>query len=153
MKIECTKEEFKVLLDMVYAGNILINSMRSQEEKIEEYANMEQFFLSKAKEYGLENIAEYDEEYSEYIPTREYEDEDFNGYIDEYETRVFWEELIMRLARRDALNYAGDVDQDITKAALKEMQFKLEDKYEEEIEANGIMNLKVITWNENNANS
>ncbi|QEH68312.1 hypothetical protein QTL86_12485 [Cellulosilyticum sp. ST5] len=153
MKIECTKEEFKVLLDMVYAGNILINSMRSQEEKIEEYANMEQFFLSKAKEYGLENIAEYDEEYSEYIPTREYEDEDFNGYIDEYETRVFWEELIMRLARRDALNYAGDVDQDITKAALKEMQLKLEDKYEEEIEANGIMNLKVITWNENNANS
>lgn len=153
MKIECTKEEFKVLLDMVYAGNILINSMRSQEEKIEEYANMEQFFLSKAKEYGLENIAEYDEEYSEYIPTREYEDEDFNGYIDEYETRVFWEELIMRLARRDALNYAGDVDQDISKAALKEMQLKLEDKYEEEIEANGIMNLKVITWNENNANS
>lgn len=153
MKIECTKEEFKVLLDMVYAGNILINSMRSQEEKIEEYANMEQFFLSKAKEYGLENIAEYDEEYSEYIPTREYEDEDFNGYIDEYETRVFWEELIMRLARRDALNYAGDVDQDITKAALKEMQLKLEDKYEEEIEANGIMNLKVITWNEHNANS
>ncbi len=153
MKIECTKEEFKVLLDMVYAGNILINSMRSQEEKIEEYANMEQFFLSKAKEYGLENIAEYDEEYSEYIPTREYEDEDFNGYIDEYETRVFWEELIMRLARRDALNYAGDVDQEITKAALKEMQLKLEDKYEEEIEANGIMNLKVITWNENNANS
>lgn len=153
MKIECTKEEFKVLLDMVYAGNVLINSMRSQEEKIEEYANMEQFFLSKAKEYGLENIAEYDEEYSEYIPTREYEYEDFNGYIDEYETRVFWEELIMRLARRDALNYAGDVDQDITKAALKEMQLKLEDKYEEEIEANGIMNLKVITWNENNANS
>ncbi len=153
MKIECTKEEFKVLLDMVYAGNILINSMRSQEEKIEEYANMEQFFLSKAKEYGLENIAEYDEEYSEYIPTREYEYEDFNGYIDEYETRVFWEELIMRLARRDALNYAGDVDQEITKAALKEMQLKLEDKYEEEIEANGIMNLKVITWNENNANS
>ena len=153
MKIECTKEEFKVLLDMVYAGNILINGMRSQEEKMEEYASMEQFFLSKAKEYGLENIAEYDEEYSEYIPTREYEDEDFNEYIDEYETRVFWEELVMRLARRDALNYAGDVDQDITKAALKEMQLKLEDKYEEEIEANGIMNLKVVTWHEDNSNS
>lgn len=49
MKIECTKEEFKVLLDMVYAGNILINSMRSQEEKIEEYANMEQFFYLRLK--------------------------------------------------------------------------------------------------------
>lgn len=150
MKIECTKEEFKVLLDMVYAGNILINSMRSQEEKIKPYAEMEQFFLQQAEAYGLENIAEYDEEYKEYVPTREYEDEEFNEYIDDYETRVFWEELVMRLARRDALNYAGDVDQDITRAALKEMQLKLEDKYEEEIEANGIMNLKVVTWTENN---
>lgn len=149
MKIECTKEEFKVLLDMVYAGNILINSMRSQEEKVKEYADMEQFLLSQAKSYGLDHVAEYDEEYKEYMPTREYEDEEFNQYIDDYETRVFWEELVMRLARRDALNYAGDVDQDITRAALKEMQLKLEDKYEEEIEANGIMNLKVVTWAEN----
>lgn len=153
MKIECTKEEFKVLLDMVYAGNILINSMRSQHEKIKEYADMEQYFFAKAKEYDLENLAEYDEEYNEYIPTREYEDEEFNQYIDEYETRVFWEELVMRLARRDALNYAGDVDQDITRAALKEMQLQLEEKYDEEIEANGIMNLKIVTWDKENSNS
>ncbi len=153
MKIECTKEEFKVLLDMVYAGNILINSMRSQHEKIKEYADMEQYFFAKAKEYDLENLVEYDEEYNEYIPTREYEDEEFNQYIDEYETRVFWEELVMRLARRDALNYAGDVDQDITRAALKEMQLQLEEKYDEEIEANGIMNLKIVTWDKENSNS
>ncbi len=153
MKIECTKEEFKVLLDMVYAGNILMNSMRSQDEKIKEYVDMEQYFFAKAKEYDLENLVEYDEEYSEYIPTREYEDEEFNQYIDEYETRVFWEELVMRLARRDALNYAGDVDQDITRAALKEMQLKLEEKYDEEIEANGIMNLKIVTWDKEDSNS
>ena len=153
MKIECTKEEFKVLLDMVYAGNILINSMRSQHEKIKEYADMEQYFFAKAKEYDLENLVEYDEEYNEYIPSREYEDEEFNQYIDEYETRVFWEELVMRLARRDALNYAGDVDQDITRAALKEMQLQLEEKYDEEIEANGIMNLKIVTWDKEDSNS
>ena len=153
MKIECTKEEFKVLLDMVYAGNILMNSMRSQDKKIKEYVDMEQYFFAKAKEYDLENLVEYDEEYSEYIPTREYEDEEFNQYIDEYETRVFWEELVMRLARRDALNYAGDVDQDITRAALKEMQLKLEEKYDEEIEANGIMNLKIERWDKEDSNS
>ena len=55
----------------------------------------------------------------------------------------------MRLARRDALNYAGDVDQNITKAALKEMQLGFEEKYEEEIEANGIMNLKIVKLEEN----
>ena len=102
---------------------------------------------------SLENVIEYDEEYSEYIPTREYEDEEFNQYVDEYETHVFWEELIMRLARRDALNYAGDVDQDIAPAALREMQFKLEERYEEEIESNGIMNLKVVTWDKEGSNS
>ncbi|MEE1073320.1 MAG: hypothetical protein U0L26_13235, partial [Cellulosilyticum sp.] len=72
------------------------------------------------------------------------------NYIDEYDTSVFWDELVMRLARRDALNYAGDVDQNITRAALKEMQLGLEEKYEEEIEANGIMNLKIVKLEENN---
>ena len=78
------------------------------------------------------------------MPTHEYEEDEFNDYIDEYDTSVFWDELVMRLARRDALNYAGDVDQNITRAALKEMQLGLEEKYEEEIEANGIMNLKIV---------
>ncbi len=150
VKIECTKEEYKVLLDMIYAGNILLNGMRSQEEKLKEYSDLEQWIFSNAKSYGVEDVVEYDEEYEEYIPTRTYEEEELNEYIDEYETRVFWEELTMRLARRDALNYAGDVDQDITKAALRDMQDKLEEKYEEELEANGIMNLKVVTWENNN---
>ena len=42
MKIECTKEEFKTLMDLVYAGNLLINGPRSKEERVEAYANMEQ---------------------------------------------------------------------------------------------------------------
>ncbi len=151
MKIECTKEEYKALLDMVYAGNILLNGMRSKEEKLKNYSDLEQWIFSNAKSYELDDVVEYDEEYEEYVPTQSYEEEDINEYIDEYETRVFWEELIMRLARRDALNYAGDVDQDITKAALREMQDKLEDKYEEEVEANGIMNLKVVTWENNHS--
>lgn len=151
MKIECTKEEFRTLLDLVYAGNILINSTRSQEERIEEYAQMEQKIFALAKSFGLEDLIEYDEEFGEYMPTHEFEESEFNEYIDEYDTRVFWEELIMRLARRDALNYVGDVDPEMTKAQLKEMQLGLEEKYEEEIEANGIANLKIVKLTEENA--
>ena len=150
MKIECSKEEYKALLDMVYAGSILLNGMRNQEEKIESYLKMEQLIFKQASEHGITDAVVFDEEYKEYIPSHEYEEEEFNEYIDEYETRVFWEELVMRLARRDALNYAGDVDQNITKAELRVMQDGLEEKYEEELEANGIMNLKVITWNKEN---
>ena len=149
MKIECTKEEFKTLMDLVYAGSLLINGMRSQEERIEVYSNMEQHIYKMASEFGLEHLVEYSEEFGEFMPTHEYEEDEFNDYIDAYDTNVFWEELVMRLARRDALNYAGDVDQNITKAALKQMQLSLEEKYEEEIEANGIMNLKIVKREEN----
>lgn len=144
MKIECTKEEFKTLMDLVYAGNLLINGPRSKEERVQVYADMEQTIFKMAESFDLKGLVEYDDEFKEYIPTHEYEEDEFNDYIDEYDTTVFWDELVMRLARRDALNYAGDVDQNITKAALKEMQLSLEEKYEEEIEENGIMNLKIV---------
>ena len=148
MKIECTKEEFKTLMDLVYAGNLLINGPRSKEERVAQYADMEQEIYKMASSFGLEGLVEYSEESSEYMPTHEYEEDEFNNYIDEYDTSVFWDELVMRLARRDALNYAGDVDQNITRAALKEMQLGFEEKYEEEIEANGIMNLKIVKLEE-----
>ena len=150
MKFECTKEEFKTLMDLVYAGNLLINGPRSKEERVERYANMEQEIFKMAASFGIEGLIEYSEEFKEYMPTHEYEEDEFNDYIDEYDTSVFWDELVMRLARRDALNYADDVDQNITRAALKEMQLGLEEKYEEEIEANGIMNLKIVRLDENN---
>ena len=148
MKFEYTKEEFKTLMDLVYAGNLLINGPRSKEERVAKYANMEQEIFKMASSFGIEGLIEYSDEFKEYMPTHEYEEDEFNNYIDDYDTSVFWEELVMRLARRDALNYAGDVDQNITRVALKEMQLGFEEKYEEEIEANGIMNLKIVRLDE-----
>nr|WP_302598595.1 hypothetical protein [uncultured Cellulosilyticum sp.] len=144
MKIECTKEEFKTLMDLVYAGNLLINGPKSKEERVQRYSDMEQQIFAMAKEYGLDDLIEYDGEFEEYMPTHEYEEDEFNEYIDEYDTSVFWDELVMRLARRDALNYAGDVDQNVSPGALREMQLKWEEQYEEEIAENGIMNLKIV---------
>lgn len=144
MKIDCTKEEFRILLDLVYAGNILVNGMRSKEDRIQDYTQVEQKIFAMAKDFGLEEFIRYDEEFEEYMPTDDYEENSIDTYVDEYDTKVFWEELVMRLARRDALNYAGDIDQNITKAKLHEMQMQHEDKYEEEFEAHGLMRLKVI---------
>ncbi len=148
MNITCTKEEFKSLLDLVYAGNVLINGMRSQEERIQEYSQMEQSIFAMAKDFGFEELITYDEEFKEYTPTAAYEENGVDEYIDAYDTQVFWEELVMRLARRDALNYVGDVDPDMTKAQLKEMQMNLEEKYEQEFEENNLMNLKLIKLEE-----
>jgi hypothetical protein len=151
MNITGTKEEFKTLLELIYAGNILVNGMRSKEERVQEYAQMEQQVFAMAKDFELEGMVAYSEEFQEYMPTAEYEEEGIDEYIDAYDTHVFWEELVMRLARRDALNYAGDIDQTITKQKLSEMQMQLEEKYEEEFEENGLANLKLIKLNEEKA--
>ncbi len=148
MNIACTKEEFKQLLDLVYAGSVMINGMRSKEERVLPYFDMEQKIFAMAEGFQYEHLIAYNEEYKEYMPTETYEEDGINEYIDAYDTKVFWEELVMRLARRDALNYAGDVDQNVSKQKLNEMQMQLEEKYEEEFEENGLMNLKVVKISE-----
>ncbi len=149
MKIECTSEEFKILMDLVYAGNLLINGTKSSEKKIKPYQDMEQaIFKIGVDEHNLGNCVEYSDEFGEYMPTREYEDDTFNEYIDEYDTSVFYDELVMRLAARDARNHVGDIDREMSKADFNRLELELEEKYETEIEINDLMNLKVVTWPE-----
>ncbi|MEG0950606.1 MAG: hypothetical protein RSE96_01620, partial [Niameybacter sp.] len=108
MELKCTKEEFKALFDLVYAGNLLINGMREVDERIAPHSEMEQKIFAMAKEFGCEEFVEFDEEFNEYMPTRAYENSEVNDYIDAYEDKVFWEELVVRMSRRQALNELGD---------------------------------------------
>jgi hypothetical protein len=143
MKIECTQEEFETLLDMIYAGSVLINSTKSDEERIKKYFDMEQYFFKEAVERGLTEFIAFDETYQEYMPTRVYEDGEVNTYIDTYDDRVFWEELVLRLARRDVLNEVGDVNPDMTKAEVNTKQLALEEMYEDEFFYHGLSRLKI----------
>lgn len=144
MEIKCTKEEFKVLLDLVYAGNLLINGMRDVDNRILPHSEMEQKIFAMAKDFGLEELIEFDEEFGEYMPTRTYENSEVNDYIDLYEDKVFWEELVVRMARRQALNELGDENPDMTNAELRQRQIELEEYYEDEFIENGIYHLKWI---------
>ena len=144
MKIECTKEEFQQLFDLVYAGNVLINGLRGQEEKVAAYQQMEQTIFKMAASFGIEDAVVYDEEFKEWMPTHAYEEKGINDYLDAYDTQVFWEELTMRLARRDALNHVGDVEPDMSPEKLRALQNKLEDEYEEEFEYHGLDHLKLV---------
>lgn len=144
MEIKCTKEEFKVLLDLVYAGNLLINGMRDVDNRVLPHSEMEQKIFAMAKDFGLEELIEFDEEFGEYMPTRTYENSEVNDYIDLYEDKVFWEELVVRMARRQALNELGDENPDMTNAELRQRQIELEEYYEDEFIENGIYHLKWI---------
>lgn len=144
MEIKCTKEEYKVLLDLIYAGNLLINGMREQDERIASYQEMEQLIFAMAKEHGFEDLIAYDEEFKEYMPTHTYEKEAVNDYVDAYEDRVFWEELVVRMARRQALNELGDENPDMTNTELRNRQIELEEYYEDQFIESGIYHLKWI---------
>lgn len=144
MEIKCTKEEFKVLLDLVYAGNLLINGMREVDNRILPHSEMEQKIFAMAKDFGFEELIEFDEEFGEYMPTRAYENSEVNDYIDLYEDKVFWEELVVRMARRQALNELGDENPDMTNGELRQRQIELEEYYEDEFIENGIYHLKWI---------
>ena len=79
MELKCTKEEFKALLDLVYAGNLLINGMREVDERILPHSEMEQKIFAMAKEFGYEELIEFDNEFNEYMPTRAYENSEVNA--------------------------------------------------------------------------
>lgn len=144
MKINITKKQYRLLLDMVYAGNIMINGIRNQDELIKEYEDLEQYVFSFSKDFGIEGLVEYDNEFKEYMPTREFDESNINDFVNEYDDYVFWQELAGNLARRDVFKeFNGTINEDNSEDALKR-QFEVENNYEEEFINNGLNNIRIV---------
>ncbi len=143
MNLELTNEEFRTLFDLVYAGNLIINGMRAKEERIQPYSTLEQKIFDKVGELGIENLVEFQDEFKEYMPTISYEEE-IGKFVDVYDEQVFYDELVVRLARRDALNKLGDENPNMSKEQLMKLQLEFEDIYDEELEYHGISRLKIM---------
>lgn len=143
MKINITKKQYRALVDLIFAGNIMINGIRTHDEFIGEYEELTQYIYSFAKDFGSENLIEYNKEYDEYMPTGEFEESAIREYIDEYDDYVFWQELAGKLAQRDVhKEYNGQVDEENHEEVLRRM-WEIEGEYEEEFINNGLNNLKV----------
>lgn len=148
MKIHLTKNEYRLLLDIVSIAEWVMNSHKvGDNPKSAPYEKIEQKILSYAKDFGFENLIMYDKGHDKYFPTREYEDSETDRpFIEEFEEEVFWEELCSRLAMRDLLQKKG-----IQK--IKEMdpierlteEDEIAEKYNTEFVKNGIKNLVIST--------
>ena len=144
MKINLTKNEYRLLLDMVEIAEWVLNSHRTDtSDETKQYSALYQKILSHAKEMGFENLITYDESLDGYYATAEYEESEHMRYIEEFEDDVFWEALPHRLAVRDLVEQVGE-------KAYTEMEFEermsklveLEAFYYVELEDNGIDNLR-----------
>lgn len=131
MHIELSTKEFRMLLDMVYIGNWILNSTRGS-ARFAEYDNLESKLFALCRTNGMDVLAEDWE--NTVIPSRAYQEGGIQEVIGLYEDTVFYEILAEELSRRD-MNYA-----DITEDNYDEIVSRM-NQYMSEFQASGVDHL------------
>ncbi|MBC7349732.1 MAG: hypothetical protein H5U05_07145 [Candidatus Aminicenantes bacterium] len=143
MELKLNKEQYEKLLELVYLGNWMVNAYRT-DDYLEEYSEVVSNIFSQAEAAGLEGKAVKDETEGKYLPSYDFE-ESMQDFIGDYDGFCFWEELINRLAERDALKEFGStpLDKIDLEEFLKKKSAYLR-KYEQEVEENGILHFEFV---------
>ena len=98
MQIDLTKKEFRLLLDMVYIGNWVLNSTRGN-DRFQAYDDIESKLFALCRENGMAVLAEPWNGTT--VPSRAYAEGGIHEAIAYYEDNVFYEILAEELSRRD----------------------------------------------------
>lgn len=131
MNIELGTREFRMLLDMVYIGNWILNSTRG-DDRFAEYDALESKLFALCRECGMDVLAEDWE--NTVIPSRAYQQGGIHEVIALYEDTVFYEILAEELSRRD-MGYA-----DITEENYDEINTRMA-RYITEFQQSGVDHL------------
>ena len=98
MDIKLTNKEFRMLLDLVYIGNWVLNSTRG-EDRFAPYDDIESKLFGLCRENGMKVLV--DKWNGIDIPSKAYCDGGIHEAIAYYEDNVFYEILAEELSRRD----------------------------------------------------
>lgn len=128
MQIELNNKEFRMLLDMVYLGNWVLNSTRG-DDRFQDYDNLESKLFAICRTNGMNILAE--DWNDTVIPSKAYEAGGIQQVIALYEDNVFYEILAEELSRRD-MGYA-----DITEDNYEEIVGRI-NQYMQEFERSGV---------------
>ena len=133
MNIELTSKEYRLLLDMVYIGNWILNSTRT-DDRIEDYDLLQEKLFAKAPANGMRSLVESWQ--GHIFPSRDYEDGGIHEAIADYEDAVFYDILAEELARRD-LGLENSDPEDATELTNRM------DEYMAEFEKNGLNTINI----------
>lgn len=131
MKIELSKEQYRTLLELVFLGNWMINSIKEEiDHETQKYDELESHMFLLAKDFGFGEWSDGEFEFTQagdVYPGAEFEEKSavFN-FIDKYDDYTFWEELSHKLARRDLIRQYGV-------EGLSNMRFEERIKKEDEL--------------------
>ena len=128
MQIDLTGKEFRYLLDLVYIGNWVLNSIRG-DNRFADYDAIESKLFGLCRGTKLQSLVENWQ--GEEIPSRAYADGGIHEAIAVYEDSVFYEILAEELSRRD-MSYP-----DITDDNYDEIVGRM-DRYMEEFRQSGV---------------
>lgn len=98
MDIKLTKQEFRMLLDLVYIGNWVLNSTRG-DDRFAPYDDIESKLFGLCRENGMNILVEKWNGID--VPSKAYCDGGIHEAIAFYEDNVFYEILAEELSRRD----------------------------------------------------
>jgi len=106
MKINLTKKEYRLLIEMLYLSDWVMHSHQA-ELRYTEHEAIKNKILSLYKEMDAEEILEYSSDLGEV-----FEKDEFDAYLQEkfiapFEEQVFWEALIDELGERDVIKALG----------------------------------------------
>lgn len=107
MQIDLNSREFRLLLDMVYIGNWVLNSTRG-DDRFREYDDLESKLFALCRTQGMKVLAE--DWNGSVIPSKAYAEGGIHDAIAFYEDNVFYEILAEELSRRD-MNYPEITDE------------------------------------------
>ena len=127
MTIELTDKEFRRLLDMVYIGNWILNSGRS--DRFEDYDVLQEKLFSLCPDVGMRSLLQRGR--GRAFPSRAYTEGGIHEAIADYEDAVFFDILAEELARRD-LGLEDSEPEDYT-----ELEARM-DEYLDEFDKNGL---------------
>ncbi len=142
MKINFSKRQYWALLKLVYLGEWMLhaNTTENLDKDVEELLD---HIYSYAYEFGVGDFFSKDEGSGTVSETGKLDDE-FQPYIEEYNTHTFWSQLIDKLAERD---FKAEYGPEAITAMSVEEYFELNDKfiekYETEFLKHGLSNLVV----------
>ncbi len=131
MQLNLTNREFRLLLDMVYIGNRVLNSTRG-EDRFQDYDDIESKLFALCRDQGMAVLAAPWNGTT--VPSKAYAEGGIHEAIAYYEDNVFYEILAEELSRRD-MDYpeinAENYDEIITRM----------DRYMSEFELSGLEHL------------
>ena len=133
MKLELTEKEFRLLLDMVYVGNWVLNSTRG-DERFAPYDELESKVFAHCFKSKMPELMEIHK--NGISPSKSYIEGGVHEAIMEYEDTIFFEILAEELARRD-MNHAP-----ISPENFVELTGRM-DEYIAEFEQNGMDNINL----------